>query len=189
VSFALDVDILLYASDPSSPMHPAALAFLGAVALGDEVCFVPWPTVMGYLCIATHPRIFTSPLSPVDAQGNIDRLLARPHVRSIGEVEGFWEAYPQLARDLPARGHLAPDAHVAAVLGSMASRGSKPATGISPASPSCRSPIRSPIADPPMRDRRRKNPLHFIQGSRWSKEWGPPQRTCFILFVPPAAKA
>lgn len=116
MSFALDVDILLDASDSSSPMHPAALAFLGAVARGDEVCYLPWPTVMGYLRIATHPRIFAAPLTPAEAQGNVDRLLARPHVRSIGEVDGFWDVYRQLARDVPARGNLVPDAHVAAIL-------------------------------------------------------------------------
>lgn len=116
MSFSLDVNVLLYASDSSSPMHAAALAFLGSVARDDEVCYLPWPTVMGYLRIATHPRIFAAPLSPAEAQGNVDRLLARPQVRCIGETEGFWDVYRNIVRDVPVRGNLVPDAHVAAIL-------------------------------------------------------------------------
>lgn len=116
MSFALDVNILLYASDASSALHAGALAFLQSVALGDEVCYLPWPTVMGYLRIATHPRIFAKPLSPAEAQGNIDRLLTRPHVCCVGETDGFWEVYRNLTRDVPARGNLVPDAHIAAIL-------------------------------------------------------------------------
>ena len=116
MSFALDVNILLYASDSSSAVHAGALDLLRSVALGDEVCYLPWPTVMGYLRIATHPRIFSTPLSPTEAQGNIDRLLERPHVRCVGEADGFWEVYRNLTRDVPARGNLVPDAHIAAIL-------------------------------------------------------------------------
>jgi hypothetical protein len=116
VSFALDVNILLYASDSSSAVHAGALDLLRSVALGDEVCYLPWPTVMGYLRIATHPRIFSTPLSPTEAQGNVDRLLERPHVRCVGEADGFWEVYRNLTRDVPARGNLVPDAHIAAIL-------------------------------------------------------------------------
>ena len=116
MSFALDVNILLYASDASSAFHAEALDLLRSVALGDEVCYLPWPTVMGYLRIATHPRIFAKPLSPTEAQGNVDRLMERPHVRCVGETEGFWEVYRNLTRDVPARGNLVPDAHIAAIL-------------------------------------------------------------------------
>ena len=116
MSFALDVNILLYASDSSSAVHAGALDLLRSVALGDEVCYLPWPTVMGYLRIATHPRIFSTPLSPTEAQGNVDRLLERPHVRCVGEADGFWEVYRNLTRDVPARGNLVPDAHIAAIL-------------------------------------------------------------------------
>lgn len=116
MSFALDVNVLLYASDSSSSVHGEALAFLRSIVRGDEVCYLPWPTVMGYLRIATHPRVFATPLSPTEAQGNVDRLLAVPHVRCIAEIDGFWAVYRSLVRDVPARGNLVPDAHVAAIL-------------------------------------------------------------------------
>lgn len=116
MSFALDVNVLLYASDTAAENHVAASEFLRAVAAGDEVCYLAWPTVMSYLRIATHPRIFTAPLSPAQAAGNIDRLLALPHVRCVAEITGFWDIYRELNKDLPVRGNLVPDAHVAAIL-------------------------------------------------------------------------
>jgi predicted nucleic acid-binding protein len=39
-----------------------------------------------------------------------------PHCRAIGEEEGFWSAYQDVTREVPTRGNLVPDAHLAAVL-------------------------------------------------------------------------
>ncbi len=116
MSFAVDVNVLLYASDSGSDCHAKAVAFLQKVATEPEICYLPWPTVMSYLRMATHPQIFAVPLSPAEAQGNIDRLLAMPHVRCVSEAEGFWPLYTQIAQEVPARGNLVPDAHIAAIL-------------------------------------------------------------------------
>jgi len=116
MSFAVDVNILLYASDSGSNGHTKAAAFLRSVADGDETCYVAWITVMSYLRMATHPRIFDAPLSPSDAQGNIERLFGSPHVRCLSEAEGFWKVYREVARGTPVRGNLVPDAHLAAIL-------------------------------------------------------------------------
>ena len=116
MSFAIDVNILLYASDADSPFHGSASKFLDRCASGTEVFCLAWPTVMGYLRIATHAAIFARPLSPQDAMGNIEALLARPHARVLGEEEGFWEAYRGVADTVGPRGNLVPDAHLAALL-------------------------------------------------------------------------
>lgn len=71
---------------------------------------------MSYLRIATHPRIFSDPLSPAEALGNIDALLRLPRVRTIGETEGFLDRYREVTGRLTARGNLVPDAHLAALL-------------------------------------------------------------------------
>ena len=116
MSFAIDVNILLYASDSTSACHERAAGFLQSVSEGSELCCIAWPTVMSYLRIATHPQIFAAPLSPAEAEGNIDRLLALPHVRCVAEGDGFWSLYKELCRDVPARGNMVPDANVAAIL-------------------------------------------------------------------------
>jgi hypothetical protein len=66
--------------------------------------------------MATHASIFAQPLSPEQAAGNVAALLALPHCRALGEEEGFWATYREVTREVPARGNLVPDAHLAAVL-------------------------------------------------------------------------
>jgi hypothetical protein len=75
-----------------------------------------WVTLMSYLRMATHPRIFAQPLSHAEAAGNVQSLMDLPHCRVIGETDAFWPAYRELTDDVPTRGNLVPDAHLAAVL-------------------------------------------------------------------------
>jgi toxin-antitoxin system PIN domain toxin len=116
MSYALDVNVLLYASDRASDRHDRARQFLESCAARPEVLCLTWPTLMSYLRIATHPRIFSSPLAPDEAFGNITTLLALPHARAISELEGFVDAYRHVAGTVIVRGNLVPDAHVATIL-------------------------------------------------------------------------
>ena len=116
MSFAVDVNILLYASDRSSPFHSAATTFLTQSATGSEIMYLAWPTLVSYLRIATHAGVFASPLTPEEAMGNVDALLGRPHVRTLSEDQGFWDLYREVARATSARGNLVPDAHLATLL-------------------------------------------------------------------------
>lgn len=116
MSCSLDVNVLLYASDQASDRHGRARRFLEARAVGPEILCLAWPTLMSYLRIATHPRIFSAPLSPEEALGNISTLIALPHVRAVSELDGFMDAYRHVAGETPVRGNLVPDAHVAAIL-------------------------------------------------------------------------
>ncbi len=116
MSFGIDVNILLHASDGSSPLHDKAVEFLYQCASGREVFCLAWVTVMSYVRMATHPSIFDRPLTHEDAARNIDALLATPSCRVISEEEGFWDVYREIAKDVPTRGNLVPDAHLAALL-------------------------------------------------------------------------
>ena len=116
MSYSLDVNVLLYASDRSSDRHVHARQFVEACAAGPEILCLTWPTLMSYLRIATHPRIFSAPLSPDDALGNVSALLGLPHVRAVSELDGFLDAYMHVTGGTAVRGNLVPDAHVAAIL-------------------------------------------------------------------------
>lgn len=116
MSFAVDVNILLYASDRASPHCPGAMEFLERCASGTEVCCFAWPTLMGYLRMSTHPAIFKTPLSPPEAMRNVEAFLGLPHVRVLSEEEGFWTIYRQVTHGMAVRGNVVPDAHLAAIL-------------------------------------------------------------------------
>lgn len=116
MSFAVDANVLLYASDRGSPYASRATEFLGHCASGHDLFYLAWPTIMSYLRIATHAGIFASPLSPDEAMRNVENLRGLPHVRTLGEEDGFWDVYRSLATAFPIRGNAVPDAHLAALL-------------------------------------------------------------------------
>lgn len=116
MSFSVDANVLLYASDRSSPFSSRALALLERCAAGSDVFYLTWPTLMAYLRIATHPAIFASPLSPPEAMANVQSLLDLPHVRPLAEADGFWPVFREIADPIPRRGNAVPDAHIAALL-------------------------------------------------------------------------
>lgn len=112
----IDTNVLVYASDESSAFHDRASALLQTIAAGPDLVYLFWPVVLSYLRISTHPAIFKAPLSPVDAMTNIDSLVSRPHVRTRGEADGFWDAYRRVGAETLVRGNLVPDAHVVALM-------------------------------------------------------------------------
>jgi len=44
MSYTLDVNVLLYASDESSAVHATARAFVQRMADGPEIAYLFWPT-------------------------------------------------------------------------------------------------------------------------------------------------
>lgn len=116
MSYSLDANVLLYASDRSSERHDRARAVLDKCAARPDVLCLTWPTLMAYLRIATHPSVFAAPLAPAEALNNIGALLALPHARVVSEQDGFMDAYTHVTANLSARGNLVPDAHVATIL-------------------------------------------------------------------------
>ena len=116
MSFAVDVNVLLYASDTSSPFHTTARELLEVREDRPEMLYVAWPVAMAYLRISTHARVFDRPLAPATALSNLRSLLAQPRVRPLGEREGFLDAYSTATNGLTARGNLVPDAHLATIL-------------------------------------------------------------------------
>jgi hypothetical protein len=117
VPYSVDANVLLYASDRSSPLHEQASDFLAKCAADRATRFcLAWPTVMAYLRISTHPKIFEAPLEPAEAEKNIDSLLLLPQVELLSEDERFWQTYQRMASEVPIRGNLVSDAHLAALL-------------------------------------------------------------------------
>jgi toxin-antitoxin system PIN domain toxin len=116
LSYAIDVNVLLYASDAGSPFSAAAKSFLKKCSSGPEVLCLGWPTLSSYLRLSTHPAVFRNPLTAEEAETNVESLLGLPHVRVLSEREGFWDVYREVTRGLAVRGNDVPDAHLAALL-------------------------------------------------------------------------
>lgn len=116
MTFAIDANLLLYASDESSPLHGRAVELLDEIVIGPEITYLFWPVAMAYLRIATHPAIFGRPLADAEARANLDALLALPHVQAIGEDDTFWARFTEVAEDVRPSGDLVSDAHLVALM-------------------------------------------------------------------------
>jgi len=116
MSYSVDVNVLLYASDQAGPRYDEAIQFLLDRVSDPELFCICWTTLMSYIRISTHPSIFSHPLSPEEAFENIEGLLKQPRVRVLSEDDGFLAIYRKVSGNFPVRGNLVPDAHIAALL-------------------------------------------------------------------------
>jgi toxin-antitoxin system PIN domain toxin len=117
MSQTFDVNILVYATHQGSPFHQQAKALIERFLAGPDLVYLLWPVALGYLRVVTHPRVLDAPLAPDVAADNIDQFVSRPHVRSVGEIDGFWSVYRRVADAVRPRGNLVPDAHLVALMG------------------------------------------------------------------------
>jgi toxin-antitoxin system PIN domain toxin len=115
VSVTVDANVLVYASNPAEPVHGAARELLDRLVAGPDLVYLFWPALLGYLRIVTRSRILPDPLSPEEAHGNVEWLTAPSHVRTPGELDGFWPLYAATA-GATTRGNDVPDAHLAALM-------------------------------------------------------------------------
>jgi toxin-antitoxin system PIN domain toxin len=116
MSYSFDANLLLYASDESSEFHVRAKAFVIGRREDSDILCLTWPVLMAYQRIATHPSIFTKPMSAETAWGNVQQLLKLPRTRVIQETASFALDYAEVAQSAGVYGNLVPDAHIATIL-------------------------------------------------------------------------
>ena len=63
MSATVDTNVLIYAANNSDPVHERARDLLERLALGPELLFVFWPSIMGFLRISTSAAILPAPLT------------------------------------------------------------------------------------------------------------------------------
>lgn len=111
----VDANLLLYAVDEESPFHPAARDWLEDVLNGPRRVGIPWPSLLAFARIATHPRAMREPLSPDEAWSLVDAWLAAPATWVPTPGEGYAEILGGLVRGFDLRGNLVADAALAAL--------------------------------------------------------------------------
>jgi uncharacterized protein len=115
LSVTVDTNILLHASNADDELYEPARDLLSHLARGPGLLYIFWPTIMGFLRIATHPTIFPNPVSAAEAIAAVTALLERPTVRTEAEGGGFWAEYRAIAGD-DTRGNHVPDAHLVVLM-------------------------------------------------------------------------
>ena len=111
----VDANVLLYAYDASSPRHEAARGWWEARLSRPEPVGVAWSTVVAFVRIGTHVRVFERPLTVAEACAAVDAWLSRPMVSVLEPGPRHWEILRGLLVGAHASGNLVPDAHLAAL--------------------------------------------------------------------------
>ena len=76
-----DANLLLYAYDEESSFHARAKTWCERVMTGPEPLVLLPAVIFGFVRIATHPKVFSSPLSVREAEAHVMSWLALPHVQ------------------------------------------------------------------------------------------------------------
>lgn len=111
----VDANLLLYAVDQTSPFHERAEGWLTEQLNGSRPVGFPWPSLVAFLRIVTHPRAVDHPLPAGRAWAQVEEWLAcevawvpTPSSRHREILGGLIERHQVV-------GNLVPDAHLVAL--------------------------------------------------------------------------
>ena len=113
---AVDTNVLVYARRAELPHHAAARRFVRQLAEGDAPWAIPWPCIYEFVRVVTHPRVFDPPSPLRTVLADLESLLESPSLRLLGEGPAHAGHFRRIIKGGKARGNLAHDAHIAALV-------------------------------------------------------------------------
>jgi hypothetical protein len=111
----VDANLLLYAYDASSKRHEAARRWWESRLSGPEPVWLAWHSVVAFLRIGTHIRVFTHPFTLEEACRVVGSWFDGPAVGLLEPGPRHWEILRGLLLHSQASGNLVTDAHLAAL--------------------------------------------------------------------------
>ena len=111
----IDANILLYATDGSSPYHRAAHPWLESQLNGSRRVGLPWLSLWAFVRISTNPRATLRPLTPGQAWSMVEAWVDAPAAWVVEPGPGHREILGRLLVERDIRAGLVTDAVVAAL--------------------------------------------------------------------------
>ena len=111
----LDANILLYATDASSPRHEPARRWLEDALNGDEEIGFPLVSLLAFVRLSTDARVYTVPMEPPEAIETVMSWLSAPFGRPVSPTPKHWQTLTDVASRARAKGPDITDAHLAAL--------------------------------------------------------------------------
>ena len=110
-----DINLLLYAYDERSRYHSASREWWEETLAGGRRVGLTWHTMLGFIRMATNPRLFEVPVTPADAIRVVRSWLDQPGVEILSPGERHGDIVFQLIEEAGVAGNLTSDAHLAAI--------------------------------------------------------------------------
>lgn len=111
----VDANILLFATDKSSPFHEPAATWLTERLNRPRRVGLPWQVLGAFLRVSTHPRAGRHVLSPDQAWTQVNDWLEADVVWIPAPTDRHSEVLSSLIRGYQLRGNLISDAQLAAL--------------------------------------------------------------------------
>ena len=111
----VDLNVLLYAVNSDAAQHDLVHAWWERAMNDEDTVGLPWVVLLGFLRLATNPRVFPRPLAPEAAAEKVDRWLSRENFQVVREKDEHWGTLKSLLRVTGTAGNLTTDAHLAAL--------------------------------------------------------------------------
>lgn len=111
----VDANLLLYAVDQTTPTHERVHEWWEQQLNGVTRVGLPWPTLLAFIRISTHPRATRHPLTGAQAWGLVSAWLACDVVWTPQPTRRHADVIGHLIQHHDLTGNLIPDAHLAAL--------------------------------------------------------------------------
>ena len=111
----VDVNVLVYARDQTSPHHRAAKHWLDQALSGGTPVGFSWLVLIGFTRLVTHPRVMTSPLTSAEAMDTVDHWLSARSAHVLHPGPTHARLLREMLAAAGAAGNLTDDAHLAAL--------------------------------------------------------------------------
>jgi len=76
LTILVDANLLIYAYNSAATRHAAAKVWLEAGLAGAVRVGLPWPSLLAFLRVVTHPRLFARPAETADAWKQVTAWLS-----------------------------------------------------------------------------------------------------------------
>lgn len=111
----LDVNLLIYAFDESSPRFDQAHPWVERAIGGTETIALPWAVLLAFVRLTTSARVMERPLTAEQALDVVEEWLAQPNVVTVHPTDRHAAVLRELLSSLGTGGNLTSDAHLAAL--------------------------------------------------------------------------
>ena len=109
-----DINVLLYAYNPSAPAHVTAKRWWEAALNSSELIGLPHEVIFGFIRIATHPNLGAAAVPLSKARAVVEGWLELPQVRVLVPADDHFKSVMKLMEQANASGRVLSDAVLAA---------------------------------------------------------------------------
>ncbi len=111
----VDANLILWAHHLQFPAHVAARRWWASLLSDRQSVGVPWPSILAFVRVSTHPRALERPLELAEAWRIVEGWLERPNVWIPTPTDRHRAILAPLLLGGKATGNHVPDAHLAAL--------------------------------------------------------------------------